>query len=57
MKIKLGKAFNIDADILGKVTFRNRLLSRSNYVKVGHDSKTRMGYAITITDNKDIKYK
>lgn len=56
MKTRHGNVSNINYDILGKITFKNKIIDRSNYIKVGHNIlKTPIGYAATITDNFDIK--
>jgi His-Xaa-Ser system radical SAM maturase HxsC len=54
MKTKYGKVSNLAHEVLGKITFSDKLYRRSDYIRVGHDiKKTPRGYAATITDKKD----
>lgn len=55
MKQINGTPYNISEDILGKVTFKNRMFHRKQYVLVAKDMKSiPNGYAAVIVNNKVI---
>lgn len=58
MKQLQGKAYNINEDIIGKITFGKNLLSRRNCILVGENiSSPSCGYSATITTNNSFESK
>lgn len=50
MKVVLGKSYNLEEDIVGKITFGKNIFQRSNYILVdGNAEKPSLGYCATIT--------
>lgn len=55
MKHIQGKPFNIEEDIIGRITFGKNIFNRSNEIWVNKDTKSpAFGYAATITANNTI---
>jgi hypothetical protein len=55
MKQIQGTSFNINDDIIGRITFGKSLFSRSNEILVSCNvNKPALGYSATITSNKSI---
>ena len=55
MKQIQGTSFNINDDIIGRITFGKSLFSRSNEILVSYNvNKPALGYSATITSNKSI---
>ena len=49
------KSFNIEEDIIGRITFRKKIFNRSREIWVSKDASTPMfGYAATITTKENI---
>lgn len=57
MKQLKGTAYNIDNDILGRITLRGKkIFNRANLIIVKHGAKSTMsGYLATISDREDIE--
>ena len=55
MKQLQGKSFNIEEDVVGRITFAKKMFNRSNEIWVSKDaSSPAFGYAATITTKDSI---
>lgn len=53
MKSIIGKSYNIDNDVIGRITFGKSFFKRSDYILVSRNATTpAFGYIATITTNK-----